>query len=71
MLLLYSGVPNKSAARLLIQGIFSFQHTLIRSKTFIKSYKNFLPICLFRVKSSKKNIESVLMYMIKIVFEHF
>ena len=35
----YSGVPNKSAAHLLIQDHFSFQLTLIRSKTFIKSYK--------------------------------
>ena len=43
----YSGVPNKSAAHLLIQEIFSFQHALIRSNMFIKSYKNFLPICLF------------------------
>ena len=44
----YSGVPNKHAARLLILGIFSVQHTLIRSNTFIIFWKNFLPTRLFR-----------------------
>ena len=37
-------VRNKSAARLLIQGIFSFQNALIRSNTIIKFCKNLPPI---------------------------
>ena len=35
---MYSGVPNKSAARLLIQGIFSFQHALISKEGLAPAY---------------------------------
>ena len=66
----YSGVPNKSAARLLIQGIFSFQHTLIRSNTLIKNDKNFLPICLFGPKHSK-TCKTFIDIEDEYVFEHF
>ena len=42
----YSFVPNRHAARLSICGNFSFQHALIRSNSFIKFHRNFLPTCL-------------------------
>ena len=44
---MYSGVPNRSAARLLISEDFSFQHKLIWSNIFIVFRKVFPPTDIF------------------------